>query len=144
MAKAVKSTPEDQEVKKIPITKAKEIAQLGYDEVIIVGCNYETGTQHVTTYGNSQLACENAAIGGNAVKKLLNWPDEMCKAKPTRQWKREKYEAMEKVLKGLVSVIENPVDDDEMNLARLVGIGILARNIVGGEKGEALEKYKNK
>ncbi len=46
--------------KKIPIAKAKEIAQLGYDEVIIVGCNYETGIQHVTTYGKSLAACENA------------------------------------------------------------------------------------
>ena|ERR1035437_6920066 len=128
--------------KKIPIAKAKEIAALGYDEVIIVGYNYETGTQHVTTYGKSQQACENAALGGNAVKKLLNWPDKMCQAKPARQWKREKYEAMEKVLKGLVSAIENPTDNDSLNLARLVGLSVLGRNIVGGEQQEAIEKYR--
>ena len=128
--------------KKIAIAKAPEIAQLGYDEVIIVGANYETGTQSVCTYGKSQTACENAAIGGNTIKKLLNWPDEKCKAKPTRQWKREKYEAMEKVLKGIVSAIENPYEEDTLNLARLVGLAVLGRNIVGGEKGEAIEKYK--
>lgn len=64
------------------------------------------------------------------------------KAKPTRQWKREKYEAMEKVLQGIVSAIENPTDDDNLNLARLVGLAVLGRNVVGGEQQEAIEKYK--
>lgn len=75
--------------KPITIKTAKEIAQLGYDEVIIVGCQYETGIQHVTTYGKSLAACENAAIGGNAVKKLLGWPEDKCNAKPARQKKKE-------------------------------------------------------
>jgi hypothetical protein len=132
-----------EKVKRIPITAAKEIAKLGYDEVIIVGCQYEDGIQHVTTYGKSQAACENAALGGNVIKKLLKWPEDKCKAKPTRQWKREKYEAMEKVLKGFVSAVENPDENDSLNLARLVGLSVLARNIVGGEKGEAIDKYKN-
>lgn len=78
--------------KRISIKAAKEIAELGYDEVIIVGCNYETGTQHVTTYGKSLAACENAARGGNAVKRLLKWPEEMCNAKPTRQKRKEKMD----------------------------------------------------
>jgi len=133
-----------EKVKKIPIQTAKDIAALGYDEVIIVGCNYESGIQHVTTYGKSMKACENAAIGGNAVKRLLKWPEEKCQDKPARQRKREKYEAMEKVLQGLVSAIENPYEDDTLNLARLVGFAVLGRNVVGGEKQEALEKYKNK
>lgn len=130
--------------KRIPIKIAKDIAVLGYDEVIIVGCEYETGTQWVTTYGKSQAACENAAQGGNAVKKLLKWPEDKCKAKPTRQWKREKYEAMEKVLQGIVSAIENPTDDDNLNLARLVGLAVLGRNVVGGEQQEAIETFKDK
>ncbi len=76
--------------KTIPIERAKEISQLGYDEVIIVGCNYETGIQHVTTFGKSQSACENAAKGGNAIKKLLGWPAELCNEKPARQLRKEK------------------------------------------------------
>lgn len=77
--------------KTIPIARAKEIAtELGYDEVIIVGAHYETGTQHVTTYGTTLAACENAAKGGNAVKKLLGWPPEKCQDKPARQKRKEK------------------------------------------------------
>lgn len=71
--------------KKIPITTAKDIANnLHYDEVIIVGCHYETGIQHVTTYGKSVASCENAAKGGNAIKKLLGWPEDKCNAVPKR------------------------------------------------------------
>ncbi len=127
--------------KKIPIKTAKEIAQLGYDEVIIVGCNYETGIQHVTTYGKSIVACENAAVGGNTIKHLLDWPIEQCNAKPARQVKREKYEAMQKVLAGIVSAIDNPYEDNTLNLTRLVGMGVLAKNVVGNN---ALDKYKEK
>jgi len=75
LSKRVDKTNNMEKVKKIPIQTAKDIAALGYDEVIIVGCNYETGTQHVTTYGRSMKACENAALGGNAVKRLLKWPE---------------------------------------------------------------------
>lgn len=76
-------------VNEIPIQQAKNISELGYDEVIIVGCNYETGIQHVTTYGKSLAACENAAIGGNAIKKLLGWDQKLCNTKPKRQKKKE-------------------------------------------------------
>ena len=75
--------------KKITIQKAKDIAALGYDEVIIIGCNYETGIQHITTFGKSLVACENAAKGGNEIKKLLGWSKELCNAKPARQKKKE-------------------------------------------------------
>lgn len=84
-------------VKPITIKTAKEISNLGYDEVIIVGCHYESGIQHVTTYGKTQVACENAAIGGNQIKKLLKWPEDKCNAKPARQKKREQKELKESV-----------------------------------------------
>lgn len=76
--------------KAIPISQAKQIAkESGYDEVIIVGCNYETGIQHVTTYGKSTSACENAAKGGNAIKNLLGWHPEKCNDKPARSKDRQ-------------------------------------------------------
>lgn len=117
--------------KKIPIATAKEIASLGYDEIIIVGANYETGIQHVTTYGKTVAACENAAIGGNEIKKLLKWPENMCNTKPARQIKRERYEGMEKVLQAMISLIENPFDDDDKNLAALAGWVTVGKNVVG-------------
>lgn len=85
--------------KPIPIQRAKDISQLGYDEVIIVGSNYETGAQHVTTYGKSTAACENAAQGGNAIKRLLKWPEEKCQDKPARQKRNEKMDKLGKLLK---------------------------------------------
>lgn len=85
--------------KPIPIQRAKDLAALGYDEVIIVGANYETGVQHVTTYGKSLAACKNAAKGGNAIKKLLGWPPEKCEDKPVRQENREKMDKLAKLLK---------------------------------------------
>lgn len=113
--------------KAIAIARAKEISKLGYDEVIIVGANYNTGTQHVTTYGKSLAACENAAKGGNAIKKLLNWPPELCNAKPKRQFKREAAEQREKVLLELVEIIDNPNPNDIINLSLFVATAMKAK-----------------
>lgn len=77
--------------KRIPINWAKKIAEeLGYTQVIIHGYDGETNVQCVTTYGKSISDCENAAEGGNAIKKLLGWPEELCNAKPKRGKKKEK------------------------------------------------------
>lgn len=71
--------------KRIPITAAKKIAK-DYDknQVIIVTWDAKYGKTHVTTYGKSLKECEQAASGGNLVKKALGWPDELCHAKPSR------------------------------------------------------------
>ena len=77
--------------KRIPISWAKKIAnELGYTQVVIHAYDGETGTQHVTTYGKSLEDCDNAAKGGNAIKKLLNWDEELCDAKPSRVINKEK------------------------------------------------------
>lgn len=76
--------------KRIPINWAKKIAEdLGYTQVIIHGYDGETGMQHVTTFGKSLEDCKNAAEGGNAIKRLLKWPEELCNAKPKRLVKAE-------------------------------------------------------
>jgi hypothetical protein len=95
----------------IKIQEAKQIAKLGYDEVIIFGANYATGTQHVTTYGKSEAACENAARGGNAIKKLLNWPPEKTNAKPRRQIKREQFNEAIELLAEMVKEFESAAWD---------------------------------
>ena len=76
--------------KRIPINWAKKIAEdLGYSQVIIHGFDGETGIQCVTTYGKSLKDCENAANGGNEIKRLLQWPEELCNTKPRRVIKTE-------------------------------------------------------
>ena len=79
--------------KRIPIKSARDIANnYGYSQVIIVAWDRETGLQHVTTYGKIIQDCEQAAKGGNFVKKALGWPDELCHAIPSRVTKEVKDE----------------------------------------------------
>lgn len=76
--------------KRIPITVAKRIAnELGYTQVIIHAYDGETGIQSVCTYGKSIADCDNAAIGGNTIKKLLGWDESLCNATPARIKKKK-------------------------------------------------------
>lgn len=71
--------------KNIPIAAAKRIAKdYDKDQVIIVTWDKEHGMMHVTTYGKSLIACEQAAIGGNLIKKTLGFPEEDCNVVPAR------------------------------------------------------------
>lgn len=75
--------------KRIPISAAKEIAQkYGQDQVIIVTWNKVTGTEHVVTYGKSLDDCDQAAQGGNRVKRALGWPESLCHLVPARVRRR--------------------------------------------------------
>ncbi len=113
--------------KKISISTAKSIAKdYGYSQVIIHAYDGNTHIQHVTTYGKSQTDCENAAAGGNAIKKLLKWDESLCNAKPSRQKKREK---VDEILNGIISVIENPNPDDTINLAKFTAFAVLAQKL---------------
>lgn len=71
----------------IPISDAKLIAQIhGYDQVIIiarrVGEDPLPHGDHVTTYGVDAKHCDAAAKCGNALKRFMGWPEELCNAKP--------------------------------------------------------------
>ena len=69
----------------VPIEWAKHIAEAcEKDQVIIVCWDKAHGKTHVTTYGKTKEDCEQAAKGGNFVKKALGWPDELCHAKSER------------------------------------------------------------
>lgn len=71
--------------KRIPIRVAKAIAdEFGQAQVIVVTWDKTTGTTHVVTYGESTQDCEQAAAGGNRVKRALGWPEALCNAKPAR------------------------------------------------------------
>ena len=86
MAKVTKTSG-----KRIPITAAKKIGEeFGYTQIIIHAYDGETECQCVTSWGKSLDDCDNAAQGGNAIKKLLGWPEELCNAVPNRTKKRKK------------------------------------------------------
>lgn len=71
--------------KRIPIKAAREFAKnYDKDQVIILAWDRETNSTWVTTYGKSLEDCDQAAQGGNEIKRLLNWPEEKCNDVPTR------------------------------------------------------------
>jgi hypothetical protein len=73
-------------MKNIPIKAAKDVAKTyDADIVCIVAWDANTGRQHVTTFGRTIQECEWAALLGNSIKRrVLNWPEEQCNAKPAR------------------------------------------------------------
>lgn len=91
--------------RRIPITAAKNIAKdYKKDQVIILAWDREVGDTWVTTYGTTQADCEQAALGGNEIKKLLGWPKEQTEAKPARQKRKEseiRAKLIEEIKEGL-------------------------------------------
>jgi hypothetical protein len=86
--------------KNIPIKSAREIAKdFDKDQVIIVAWSKQTGTTFVTTYGRTAEDCDQAAQGGNIVKKALGWPESLCNAEPSRikRLKKENQELKERI-----------------------------------------------
>lgn len=123
---------------KIPISDLKALADKhGYSQVIAMAWHKETGTESVATYGSTQADCEQAAIGGNLMKKTLGWLEEMCDAKPTRQMSREKLkkenEELKALLQNFIDVRKNPNADDTANLARFVGYAVVAEKHLNEE-----------
>jgi hypothetical protein len=85
-------------IKRIPISVAKEISEkYGQTQVILVTWDKENNMQHVVTYGKTIKDCEEAANGGNFVKKALGWPEEQCQAKPQRIINKEKEKTNETI-----------------------------------------------
>jgi len=71
--------------KRIPIKAAKEFAKnFEKDQVIILTWDKKTNSTWVTTYGKSLKDCEQAANGGNEIKRLLKWPENKCNDIPNR------------------------------------------------------------
>lgn len=69
--------------KRIPIKAAREIGkQNGCSQVILVCWDGER--THVVTWGRSVEDCDQAAQGGNFVKRALGWPANMTNAEPSR------------------------------------------------------------
>lgn len=66
---------------RLPIQDAKEIAhRRGLRQVILLAWDGERS--HVVTYGKSLEDCDQAAQGGEKMKKLMGWPN--WEASPSR------------------------------------------------------------
>jgi len=77
--------------KNVPISTARDIAErFGKDQVIIVTWDKTHGRTHVTTYGKTVEESDQAAKGGNLVKRALGWPEELCNAVPARVRRQRK------------------------------------------------------
>jgi hypothetical protein len=72
-------------MKRVTITAAKEIAnKFDKDQVIIISFSKKDGQTWVTTYGRTVEDCQQAAEGGNKLKRAMNWPEELCNEMPQR------------------------------------------------------------
>jgi hypothetical protein len=80
-------------MKRIPIAAAKQIAdRFDLAQVIIAAFDRNDGRTHIVTYGQTSQDCEQAAVGGNFIKKALGWPDELCHDEPARVRARKRTE----------------------------------------------------
>jgi hypothetical protein len=72
--------------KKIPVKAAKEFAdKYKKDQVIITCWSKKDQKTWVTTYGKTEIDCDQACQCGNFFKKnCLNWPESYCVAEPDR------------------------------------------------------------
>lgn len=88
-------------VRPIPVDAARRIAEdYAQDQVVICAFENATGLVHVVTYGKRIEDAENAAKGGDFVKKALGWPDRLCNSTPPR------VQALADALKDAVKLIE--------------------------------------
>lgn len=99
--------------RRIPIADAKAIGNKhGYSQVIIVAWDNKTGTTSVCTWGENQEQCEQAAEGGNFVKKALGWDEKLCNTKPAGQIKRENLKKENEELKKRILELEQKLPND--------------------------------
>ena len=73
-------------MKRLPIKAAKDIGKkYGYTRIVVLAIDDNEDVASVVTWGRNLIECESAALYGNEIKKkLLNWPEEECKAMPKR------------------------------------------------------------
>jgi hypothetical protein len=88
-------------VKLIPVDAARRIAEeYAQDQVVVCTFENTTGRVHVVTYGKLLDDAENAAQGGDFVKKALGWPERLCNSIPPR------LQALADALKQSVKLME--------------------------------------
>ncbi len=68
--------------KTIPIAAAKRLAE-EFDLRQVIIAAWDGKLTHITTYGKSLVDCDQAADGGNLIKRALGWPKHL-EAEPSR------------------------------------------------------------
>ena len=88
---------------RLPIQDAKEIAhRRGLRQVILLAWDGERS--HVVTYGKSVEDCDQAAQGGEKMKKLMGWPN--WEAEPSRVKKlRAALERADRIIGWMASYL---------------------------------------
>jgi len=69
--------------KRVPISVAREVCEKTSARQVILAI-WDGERTHIITYGKSVEDCQQAAVGGNVIKRALGWPEELCNAKPRR------------------------------------------------------------
>ncbi len=77
--------------KRIPIQVCKDIVKK-YDQsqAILVTWDRKSNITNVVTYGKTLDDAEQAAKGGNNIKKILRFPEDMCNSIPSKIKRRNK------------------------------------------------------
>jgi len=96
---------------RIPTLAASNIAKAyGLRQVILVAWDGEK--VHVVTYGATTADCDQAALGGNFVKKALGWPESLRRGVPTRVSKlKKRIKELEAQVAKLRKAMKGPADN---------------------------------
>ena len=77
---------------RIPVVAAKRLAE-EYQQRQVILVTWDGSKTHVVTYGRTIPECEQAAKGGNRVKRALGWPESLCNDVPARVRREERKPA---------------------------------------------------
>lgn len=89
---------------RIPIAAAKRVA-FDYDCTQVIIMAWDGAKTHCITFGKTLEDCDQAAEGGNRIKRTLDWPESLCTAEPSR------VKSLKKRIKSLESQIERMKGD---------------------------------
>ena len=97
--------------KRLAIKAARTIAeQYGLRQVIVIA--WDGDQTHVTTYGKTPLEADQAALGGDKLKAVLNWPEHLSGEVPTRVARLlRRLDELEKLIAPFCE-LERPSADD--------------------------------
>lgn len=112
----------------ISVEKAKEIReQIGATHLILFAHGPD-GEQNVSTHGLTEQQAHEAADFGNALKRAMGWPEELCKSTPEQRtdWNRKTVSQIKEQIEVLKKQGEhyadqlgemtwNPDNEEEMN-----------------------------
>lgn len=70
-------------IKRVPIKAARDLSRKYGRPVVVIFTLSEVEMQ-MTTYGRTIEDSAFAAESGNRLKKVLDWPDSLCHAQPSR------------------------------------------------------------